>query len=732
MALVPYTITAIERDVADAAASGKQVVVGAVCSLFLQPSDVAAQLYDNAAGDNGSTAKVTNSSGQVTVWVEAGDYRVSVNGNDSFISLQTGGETVTASVTETQTLAAAQTTVTLASLSTTNTAFYINGPSVDNGRLVLGVDFTLTSTATIELTTAYADGTLITAVQNDGTEALFTAVKVFDNIAEMKADASLVANDYAICKRYYSGGDLVDGLNFNVVATATVDGFIDHENVNGTFCLLVRGTELSIEAAGGRENTDSSLALRAVISAGLTLILPAKRYLYDRVSITANAKVVGEKMPQINSGYTSLENGSILQGSIFFSGENVHLENFGCDLGTSTGESNGDGIKARFATLNSGGHLHTENLIALLPSPSTPNHALLFESYQKHTGGNLTGSHGFFGLVNKCQNVNLTSLFTLRNQSDGVYLKSDATDGKCSNVNIGSVIVDGNASQTFGLRLQSDGDSIENINISKVIIDGCARPYKADLNGTLGTSIKNVHIDSMITKNATSRDVHIENGKASASFIYNHKIQKLTCIDTLLEAYNVGGVGVASFINVGDMFISYAPGVSEAQMNAGAVQIGANVLKTQMDKIAIVNNYSFSTTGGVTYNNQSSNNQLGMIIGKVRGSGAPLSGDSSQLLSGVSAQLVVPNPAWNSKQCNARVTISADVTVTSFTESRDAGTGALFETGTVLTIINNSGFNLTINQNFGGNILNRGGTPYILAGNETAAYVYGGAAWHQI
>jgi hypothetical protein len=84
MSLVPYTITALERDVADADASGKQVIVGATCSMFIQPANTAVQLYDNAAGSNGSTAKTTGANGQVTVYIEPAEYRVAVNGVDSF------------------------------------------------------------------------------------------------------------------------------------------------------------------------------------------------------------------------------------------------------------------------------------------------------------------------------------------------------------------------------------------------------------------------------------------------------------------------------------------------------------------------------------------------------------------------------------------------------------------------------------------------------------------------
>ena len=84
MSLVPYTITALERDNADAVSSGKQVIVGASCSMFIQPANTVVQLFDNAAGANGSTAKTTGANGQVTVYIDPGEYRVSVNGTDSF------------------------------------------------------------------------------------------------------------------------------------------------------------------------------------------------------------------------------------------------------------------------------------------------------------------------------------------------------------------------------------------------------------------------------------------------------------------------------------------------------------------------------------------------------------------------------------------------------------------------------------------------------------------------
>jgi len=87
MSLTAYTITALERDVADATASGKQVIVGASCSMYSQPSDTVVTLYDDSAGSNGSTAKTTGANGQVVVYIEPGEYRLSVNGIDSFITI---------------------------------------------------------------------------------------------------------------------------------------------------------------------------------------------------------------------------------------------------------------------------------------------------------------------------------------------------------------------------------------------------------------------------------------------------------------------------------------------------------------------------------------------------------------------------------------------------------------------------------------------------------------------
>jgi hypothetical protein len=95
MSLVPYTITALELNQADATASGKQVVVGASCSMFIQPADTAVLLYDDAAASNGSTAKTTGTNGQVTVYVEPAEYRIVANGISRFLQVGIDNEITT-------------------------------------------------------------------------------------------------------------------------------------------------------------------------------------------------------------------------------------------------------------------------------------------------------------------------------------------------------------------------------------------------------------------------------------------------------------------------------------------------------------------------------------------------------------------------------------------------------------------------------------------------------------
>jgi len=79
MALVPHKITALAESDAQGT-DGKNIVSGAIVSLYDADGE-AAILYDDENGSNGSTAKQTDATGQVVVYVEQGEYDEEVNGS---------------------------------------------------------------------------------------------------------------------------------------------------------------------------------------------------------------------------------------------------------------------------------------------------------------------------------------------------------------------------------------------------------------------------------------------------------------------------------------------------------------------------------------------------------------------------------------------------------------------------------------------------------------------------
>lgn len=79
MALVPHKVTALAESDAQGT-NGKNIVENAVVSLY-KTNGVAAILYDDENGTNGSTVKTTDTKGQVVVFVEPGNYDEEVNGS---------------------------------------------------------------------------------------------------------------------------------------------------------------------------------------------------------------------------------------------------------------------------------------------------------------------------------------------------------------------------------------------------------------------------------------------------------------------------------------------------------------------------------------------------------------------------------------------------------------------------------------------------------------------------
>ena len=95
---------------------------------------------------------------------------------------------------------------------------------------------------------------------------LSSVTKVIDNVDTMKGDSTVNAGDVVFCKKYYSGGNLVEGLVYEIQSSGTADGYIDHAVVNGIAKLIVDG-ELDFAQAGCREGQDTSTEVQAAVNA---------------------------------------------------------------------------------------------------------------------------------------------------------------------------------------------------------------------------------------------------------------------------------------------------------------------------------------------------------------------------------------------------------------------------------------------------------------------------------
>lgn len=542
-------------------------------------------------------------------------------------------------------------------------------------------------------------------------------VIVYDSLADAVADTSLDVGYSVKTLGYYSEND-GGGADYIVVAggTGTPDGGSYHDMVNGNQLELIPKYPINIEVFGSVENADSSANIRAAISyAGANgILIPSKRFIYDGAVITDSVvSIHGERMPYYKSGFTGLENGSIIEGTLSLSGLNIDLRNFGVDLGTDTSAPVGDGIKCTASVLNGGEHLHVENLISLGKNPSDAFHALLFESYQKVTGGNIHGINTFFSCVFKCHNINLTSVYGCNSEKRGLYFKSDNVFGSCGEVNVDSIIIDGNGQTGQGLYIQSDGDKIEKINIDSYLCKGYNTGI--ELNNTpSAVGINDIQIGKAIISETSEYGLI---SVASNGFMFNLHIEDLSvlnCTGKIIETF-----GETRHFKLGGLYANFSSSATQLELD-NAVHIVTEVRNTQFDNIIITKNGTVDEAdkGTIVYDNLATTNQIGNRHCFISGVGAPEYGVS--IITGTPTTL---EPVDNVKNKNTSIVtqISSGTTITRIENERSSG--VQFETGTILNVINESTSILRIDHDPSNNIRNKGSVQVVLGGTDAAQYV---------
>lgn len=90
MRYYPYTITTITKNTTQ----GSNILPGAMVSI-LDSSGNPQIMFDDAEGSNGSTGKVADANGQVTIYVPLGEYSLNVNGTDNGKFIVASSESLT-------------------------------------------------------------------------------------------------------------------------------------------------------------------------------------------------------------------------------------------------------------------------------------------------------------------------------------------------------------------------------------------------------------------------------------------------------------------------------------------------------------------------------------------------------------------------------------------------------------------------------------------------------------
>lgn len=368
--------------------------------------------------------------------------------------------------------------------------------------------------------------------------------------------------------------------------------------------------------------TNDSLAIKGAIAvaAGAPIELKPKRYYWDSsLTFSTDLCLHGSQMPRLNAGKTALEDGTIIDGEFSFTATNVELRDMGFDVGSdSTAPDKGDGCRGT-ATLNAGGRLHTENIIGLCQSRTHVGHALLFQSYQRHTGTNLLGVYSLFGVVLKNQNVTLGLVRSLENNNSGVLLKSDTGFGRLQDVHIEHVEALGFTGQDNGFHIQSEDNNVRRVSIGSIKTTLCEIGVHLQC-GASGIELRDIQIGRILSEEAFTNDLVLDADSASSA-IFNVQIGNLVTRETKSASVVTKGSGDTQNLTIDNAFINYRSAATQTDMD-NAVFFGTNTIYSTIGHIDVVRNYFDTIRGKLTYS--AGNHKLGSRRAKVAGAGSPL------------------------------------------------------------------------------------------------------------
>lgn len=308
-----------------------------------------------------------------------------------------------------------------------------------------------------------------------------------------------------------------------------------------------------------------------------------------------NISIIGRKMPTLSNDCKSLGGGSVIEGMLLVYANNFAIKDVGIDCGLTVLTASYGGVEAAgiteaynftypdttTAALPSGPLKFTsymENVIGLCSSPTAPVHAMLLgEGLSGLVGrGALIGCFGTHGAVVKCKEVDIESIASYCNSTDGLIIKSDANStARAIGVKIGRFRFNAlgplgwspytTVTANSGIIINPSASSVDGVSIDDVTIEGAATSVNFVWGGAFeasSVSIRKIYSDQYgvtgnpiaVAMNGTTGQllarinigqVDARNCKYVASINYENGTNRTVKFGTL------EGTNVANVLNIG-------------------------------------------------------------------------------------------------------------------------------------------------------------------------------------
>ena len=539
---------------------------------------------------------------------------------------------------------------------------------------------------------AEADGAALVGADDGAGGSLWTTVAGFVSRLVSSAGAAVVGFVQA------GVGAVVRTVQFKLRLVLNVEDF----GADGTLA----GDSAAIKAA-------------IVAAAGRPVILQPRRYLWDETTLTAdNVRLWGSGMPTVNSARTALEGaGTIIQGTLNFTGSAVDLRDLGVDRGSVAYATGGDGLKLSAASYNAGRLALLRNVVALGRSAADAFHSILVEGYEHASLENCTGAVNMYCAAIKSRNVSVNG-FRAINGQNLMILKSDgsgAGSGSLANVNVSNFVGEGIAATVYGLRVLAANVGISNLNVSNVNITGADNLLLIEANA--GTAIYNA-----TATNINGHDIRAFGLKTGgAGGLYNLTFSNINMTDLGSRAAQFMGSGQCL---VRDVYCSMKAGATTQAADFFRVETGIGQFRGE--GITLVENFGAgATVPTLLLACGRSIATLSNIRGRVGGT-LPLYGFSSQDATG-STTTLTPLFDLDRMRSFMKLTATASCTIVNINSALPSGT-ALPE-GYEVALLATSAVSFVIQHN--SNVRTRSGANVTLVLNSVLTFVWGGTSWHQ-